>query len=390
MTSVQARLLVLATSALLLAGCSKSPDQAGATQKPRPAQVAVVTVHVQSVPLTRQMVGRLASTRIAQVRARVAGIIQRRVYTEGTDVKQGQVLFQIDPAPLKAQLRAAEAALAKARADAKNAEVIAKRYRDLVKRDLLSKQDLDTAIANERSTAAAVKEAEANVDHAKIDLGYAEVRAPISGRAGRALVTEGALVGQGEATPLTTVEQIDPIYVDFGQSVTEFQKIQEESGDDPLKGTAHRKATVQIIMPDATPYPHTGTLDFSDINVDPNTGTVSMRAIVPNPDHRLLPGMFVNVRLTLGRMKQAFLLPQACVARDEQGAYVLVVNNNGKVERRKVETHGMTRADWIVTGDLSDGDRVIVAGQQKVHPGAAAEATPVNVPAVTASGSPKS
>jgi membrane fusion protein (multidrug efflux system) len=388
MTSVYSRLVVLGATVLLLAGCNKSPDQSASAQKSHPPQVAVVSAHMQSVPLTRQMVGRLASTRIAQVRARVAGIIEQRIYTEGTDVKQGQVLFQIDPAPLESQLRAADAALAKARADAKNAEVIARRYRDLDKRNLLSKQDLDTAVANERSTAADVKEAEANVDHAKINLGYAEVKAPISGRAGRALVTEGALVGEGEATPLTTVEQIDPIYVDFGQSVTEFQKIQEESGDDPL-GTAHRKATVQVVMPDGTPYPHPGTLDFSDVNVDPNTGTVSMRAIVPNPDHRLLPGMFVNVRLTLGRMKHAFLLPQAAVARDEQGAYVLVVNGDGKVERRKVETHGMTRTDWIVTGDLNDGDRVIVEGLQKVRPGASAEATPVNAPTAR-SGSSKS
>jgi len=335
-------------------------------------EVSVIKIHSQTIPLSRELVGRLASVRIAQVRARVAGIILKRVYTEGTDVKKGQVLFQIDPAPLKAALHAETAALAKARADEKNAALIAKRYQDLGKKGLISSQDLDTALANERTTAAAVKQAQANVEKARLDLSYATVTAPIDGRAGRALVTEGALVGQGEATELTTVEQIDPIYVNFSQSVAEVQQLQ---GIGPMaQGISSQNNRVDILLPDNTVYPHNGSLDFSNLAVDPGTGTVSLRAVVPNPDHRLLPGMFVNLRLTIGQMDKAYLLPQEAVLRDNQGAYVFVVNSAGKVEQRRINTHGLTREDWIASGSLNDGDQVIVEGLQKVRPGGEAKA----------------
>lgn len=373
MKSLVSRGLTLCAGMIVLAACAK---QTAESPKPPPPEVAVVTAHAQSVPLTRELVGRLASTRIAQVRARVAGIILKRVYTEGTDVKQGQVLFRIDPAPLEASLHAQQAALAKAKADATNAALTAKRYKELRSKGLISQQDLDTALAAERTTAAAVKQAQANVESARLDLGYATVKAPIAGRAGRALVTEGALVGQGEATELTTVEQIDPIYVNFSQSVTQMQSLKQAviQGQDMSGG--ENKAKVEVILPDGTAYPHQGSVDFSDLAVDPGTGAVSLRAVLSNPERILLPGMFVNLRLTVGHLDQAFLLPQAVVQRDESGAYVLVVAKDGKVEQRRIETHGMTRTDWIITGKLADGDQVIVTGIQKVKPGATAKAVP--------------
>lgn len=361
--------VLLGIGILTLSACGKSAPQAQApTQRP-PPEVSVITAHARTVPLTRSLVGRLAATRVAQVRARVAGIVLKRAYTEGTDVKQGQVLFQIDPAPLEAALHAREAALAKAKADAANAAATAKRDRMLYAKKLLAPQDLDTALANARSTAAAVKQAQADVESARLNLGYATVTAPIAGRAGRALVTEGALVGQGEATQLTTVEQIDPMYVDFSESADELQRLEATAG-------ASHSARVDVLMANGKPYPHSGTIDFSGVDVDPNTGTVALRAVVPNPDHRLLPGMFVSVRLTIGQLHQAYLLPQEAVLRDQHGAYVLVVDASGKVAQRRMTTHGMTRTDWIATGDLQAGDRVIVEGLQKVRPGSPAKAVP--------------
>lgn len=359
------RLLLLGASVVLLSAC----DKAAPNHPPRPIpEVSVVTAHAETVPLSRELVGRLAPTRLAQVRARVTGIVLKRLYTEGTDVKQGQALFQIDPAPLLATLHAQNAALAKAQADAANAALTAKRYRNLSSKGVLSQQDLDTALANERTTAAAVKLAEANVESARLDLGYATVTAPIAGRAGRALVTEGALVDKTQATELTTVEQIDPIYVNFSQSVSELEQLQH-NGPKPTDAPQ-----VTVLLAGGKPYSHPGTLDFTDRAVDPGTGAVSLRAIVPNPQHRLLPGMFVKLRLVTGHIKQGFVLPQAAIGHDTHGAYVFVVNTEGKVEQRRVQTHGMTQADWIVTGALHDGDQVIVDGLQKVKPGVPAKA----------------
>ncbi len=375
MKSSHLRPLLLLMGTAFLAACGQSSDQdpAAGPQMP-PPEVTVVQAHAEQVPLTRELVGRLAATRIAEVRARVAGIILERSYTEGTDVKAGDTLFQIDPAPLQAELHAQEATLAKAKADAANAAATAKRYRELAAKKLLSTQDLDTALANARTAAAAVKEALAKVEKARLDLGYATVTAPISGRVGRALVTEGALVGQGEATQLTTIEQIDSVYVNFSLSVSELEQLGAAGANMEGLSDSSRQLPVTVILPDGKDYPHTGTLDFSDSAADPGTGTVSLRAVVPNPEHRLLPGMFVNLRLTLGHLEQAFLLPQATLTRDTQGASVLVVNDAGTVEMRRVVTHGTTRNAWIVTGSLKEGDQVILEGLQKVRPGGSAKA----------------
>jgi len=360
------------TLAVFLVSCDKAaPKRVPSSSIP---EVGVVQVQTKSMPLTHELVGRLAATRTAEVRARVAGILLKRTYSEGTDVTAGQTLFQIDPAPLQAQLHAQEATLAKAQADAANAALTAKRYRELAAKNLLSSQDLDSALANERTTAAAVRVAEANLEKARLDLSYATVTAPIDGRAGRAMVTEGALVGQDEATQLTTIEQIDPIYVNFSLSVAQLQELRSAGAQmENLAGNS-RHTPVEVILTDGTAYAQGGSLDFSDSAVDPTTGTVSLRAVLPNSDRLLLPGMFVNLRLTLGRLDHALLLPQATLGRDTQGAYVLVVNSEGKVEQRRVVTHGMTTSHWIVTGALKAGDQVILEGLQKVKPGGQAKA----------------
>jgi len=356
---------------LLLSACDKTPPKQA--KKPPVPEVTVVIAHSQSIPLTREATGLLAPTRVAQVRARVAGVILKRIYTEGTDVRQGQVLFQIDPSALKATLHTEEATLAKAQADAANAALIARRSQNLATKGLIASQDRDTAQANAHATTAAVKAAQANVEQARLNLGYATVTAPIAGHAGISLVTEGALVGQGEATLLTTIEQINPIYVNFTQPASNLPRLKKSSNDNPAENSTHADIKVEILLSDGSVYPHSGKLDFSAQNVDPRTGSLSLRAIIPNPDRQLLPGMFIRLRLNTGQLKHAFLLPQTTVQRDKKGAYVMLVTTRGKVEQRRVQTHGMTRTDWIITGRLTDGDQVISEGLQKVKPGMMAE-----------------
>ncbi len=359
--------------ALALAACGKSAPPPA----PPPPEVGVVYARAEAVPLTRELVGRLAATRTAEVRARVAGIVQRRVYTEGTDVKEGEVLFQIDPAPLQAALQAREAALAQAQANAANAAAKAARYRELIGKGVLAKQDYDDALASERTTAAAAQQATADVATARLNLGYATVTAPIAGRAGRALVTEGALVGQGESTPLTTVEQIDPIYVDFSQSVAEVEQLRRAAAAGTVQLAAQDQVAVQLVLADGTPYAHPGSLGFADLAVDPATGALSLRATVPNPDRALLPGMFVKLRLTQGELAQAWRIPAQAIQRDPQGAYVLVAGSDGKAAQKRVELGELRGADWIVTAGLADGDAVIVAGLPKARPDAAVKALPL-------------
>jgi len=365
---------------LLLGGCgSHAPAPA-----PSPAQVGVVTMHAQSVPLTRDLVGRLSATRSADVRARVAGVLLKRLYTEGSDVKAGQPLFQIDPAPLRAALDGAEAALAQAQANAINAHVAAQRTRDLITSGLVSRSDLDNAEAAERSTAAAVKQAQAGVGTARINLGYATVTAPIAGRAGQQGVTEGALVGEGTATLLTTVEQIDPIYVNFDQPAIDIERLRRAQSSGSVTLAHGGQVRVQLSLPDGTPYAHSGALDFRDLSVDPTTGAVALRGIIPNPDHQLLPGMFVGVRLSTGEVNRGFLVPQAGLLRDASGPYVLVADPDNKVVEKRVVADTLNGPDWIVTAGLADGDRVIVSGTQNARPGAVVAVVPYPTQATTA------
>ncbi len=366
----------------LLAGCAKAPQAFHAP----PPEVGVVRVHTESVSLTRDVVGRLSPIRTADVRARVAGILLKRLYREGSEVKESQPLFQIDPAPLKAALDAALAALAQAEANAKNAHVTADRDRALLPSGLIARSDLDNSVASERSTAASVQQAQANVEAARINLGYATVRAPISGRSGQQAVTEGALVGQGEATLLTTIEQIDRLYVNFDRPADEILRLREAERTGEVTLADHDKANLQVILPDGRPYPEIGTVDFADVTVDPTNGALAFRGVIPNPDRLLYPGMFVNIRLLLGRQNHAFLVSQQAVRRDSTGAYVQVVGNDGKVALKRVQAEAMLGTDWIVTEGLSDGDEVIVSGVDKVKPGMLARAVPYAAETATIAG----
>ena len=377
--------LAAALLALLLGACARS----GPPPASPPPQVGIVVVHAQPVPLTRNLVGRLSATRSADVRARVAGVLLKRLYTEGSDVKAGQPLFQIDPAPLRAALDGALASLAQAEANATNAHITAQRSRQLLPSGLVSRSDLDNAEAAERSTAAAVQQAKAAVGTARINLSYASVTAPIAGRAGQQGVTEGALVGQGTATLLTTVEQIDPIYVNFDQPAVDIERLRRAQAAGSVTMARGKQVSVQVILADGTPYAHTGTLDFLDVSVDPATGAVALRGIIPNPDHQLLPGMFVGLRLTSGAVNRGFLVPQAGLLRDAQGAYVLVAGADDKVVQKRVTTESLAGPNWIVTEGLADGDRVIVSGTQSARPGSTvaavpATAAPADAPPATA------
>jgi len=370
-SSLRAPLLCLGL--LALAACSHK-DQ-GPPKMP-PPEVGVIKVEPASAPLTKDLVGRLSAFRSADVRARVAGVLLQRTYEEGSDVKKGQVLFKIDPAPLKAALQASEATLAQAQATYTNARISAKRIRELAPKGYVSKSDLDNAEAEERSAAAAVQQARANVDTARINLGYADVTSPIDGRAGQQQVTEGALVGNGEATLLTTVDQIDPLYVNFTLSVDELGKIQAAQKTGGVTLAAQDNAHVQIALPDGRKYDRQGTLDFSSTSVNPSTGAVSMRAQVPNPDHTLLPGMYVTLTANLGEQNKIYRVPQQAVQRDTLGAYLLVVGGDGKVVRRDITTAQMVGSDWIVDGGVTPGDQVIVSGIQKAKEGQPAKAVP--------------
>lgn len=374
------RMLALALTCTALIACHKSEPPAAAP----PPEVGVIQAQAQAVPLTRDLVGRLSPFRTADVRARVAGVLVKRVYAEGSDVKEGDVLFEIDPAPLKAALASAQAALSQAQAAATNAKAAANRARELIGKQYVSRSDLDNAEASERTTAAQVQQARAAVQTAQINLGYATVRAPIAGRAGQQQVTEGALVGQGTATLLTTIDQLDPVYANFTLSVADLDQLRQSAADGSITLLEPNKAEVTLTRQDGTPTGRTGVLDFSDVAVDPATGSVALRAQIANPDRTLLPGMYVTASLSLGQINRAYLIPQSVLQRDAQGAYVLVVGEGDKVERRPVKADTLRKDAWIVTDGINDGERLVASGIQKARPG-----QPVKpVPADTAAAKP--
>ncbi len=363
------RPLFLACGLIALTACGGN-EQAAA---PPPPQVGVVEVKPQTVPLTRDFVGRLSPYRSADVRARVPGVLLRRVYEEGSDVREGQVLFEIDPAPLQASLGVAQGQLAQAEATYANARASAERARQLAPQKFVSQNDLDNALAAERSAGAAVQAARANARNAQIDLGYAKVSAPIAGHAGKQRVTEGALVGQGEATLLTTVDQLDPLYANFSIGSNELGQLRAATNVS-LAGTG--KSAVQVVLPGGRVYGQPGVLDFSDTTVDPATGAVSLRALVPNPEHTLFPGSFVTLKASLGELHEVFLVPQEAVLRDANGAFARVVGADGNVERRDLTVAAAQDNQWIVTAGLGTGDKVIVSGVQKAKEGAPVQASP--------------
>jgi membrane fusion protein (multidrug efflux system) len=348
-----------------------------------PPEVGVIVVHGKPVPLVREASGRLAPTRASDVRARVPGVVLKRVYKEGSMVREGQLLIQIDPAPYRAALNAATANLEQAQAAATNARVTATRNRELARQALVSKMQLDDSEALERSTAAQVSAAKAQVETARINLGYANVTAPIAGRAGQMRVLEGALVGQGEPTLLTTVEQLDPIYVFFDQPASDFERLRRAQAAGQVTIAEGDKAEVRVIRADGSVYPHAGWLSFSDFSVNPTTGAVAFRGVVPNPDRLLLPGMYVTVRLAAGVLKKGYEVPPRAVQRDGEGSFVLAVAADGTVAVKRVDVVSAVGSNWVVGGGLEDGDQIIVSGLQRAAPGMKVVPKPVNEAAET-------
>ncbi|MDB5903123.1 MAG: efflux transporter periplasmic adaptor subunit [Betaproteobacteria bacterium] len=350
-----------------LAGCGGAKPAAPAAQPP---EVSVVAVQRASVPVTTELPGRTSPYLVAQVRARVDGIVLRRDFGEGGDVKAGQRLYQIDPAPYRAALDSAIGALQKSQANLVAMNAQAERYKVLVQANAVSKQEYDNAVSTQGQAAADVAFGKAGVQTAKINLGYTDVVSPITGRTGLSLVTQGALVQASAATLLTTVQQIDPIYVDLNQSSVQGLQLRRDvaSGKVKLKGPA--EARVTLFMEDGTQYPRPGTLQFTDITVDQNTGSVTVRAIFPNPTYVLLPGMFVRARIEQGVNENALLVPQVGVSHDQQGqATALVVGADNKVALRTIQASRLVGTNWVVDAGLNQGEKVVVSGRQKAPPG---------------------
>lgn len=361
-----------------LSGCSDQVTSAHA-QAPGgmpPPEVSVITAEPERIALVDELPGRLEATRIAEVRARVAGIVTKRVFREGSQVKAGEVLFRIDPAPFQATVNSAQAAVAKAEANLAQASLKVKRYKPLVETNAISKQEYDDALTAQKQAAADLASAKATLETARLNLGYATVNAPISGRIGRALVTEGALVGQGTATPLATIQQLDPIYVNITQSAREALQLQRAMRDGQLQKAGKDEAKVTILMEDGEVYPHEGKLLFSDQTVDPGTGAITLRAVVPNPDRFLLPGMYVRARVEQAVRENAITVPQQAVQRQPNGAVVMVVGQDNKVTPRPVKADSALGNKWVISEGLKAGERVIVEGFQKAPPGAVVNAVP--------------
>jgi membrane fusion protein (multidrug efflux system) len=329
------------------------------------------------VPLTKELPGRTSAFRVAEVRARVNGIVLKRLFTEGADVREGQPLFRIDPAPYVAALEGAKAQLARAEATAASARLSAERFAELVSHNAVSKQEYDNALAALKAGEADVAAGKAAVQAAEINVGYTTVTSPLSGRIGRSAVTEGAFVQQSQATLLATVQQLDPVYVDLTQSSVDALKLRRDHAEGKLKSAGRGQALVRLVLEDGRDYAVPGSLQFTDVTVDPSTGSIALRALFPNPRGELLPGMFVRARIDEGVSPDALLVPQQGVTRDAKGQpTVLVVNAEQKVERRTVVTERTLGDAWVVTDGLKPGEQVIVEGLQKVQPGAAVKPVP--------------
>ena len=342
----------------------------GAGAAPPPAEVGIITVAPTRLALTTELPGRLEASRVAQVRARVPGIVLKRAFREGSEVKAGEVLFRIDPAPLQATFSGTEAAVAKAEANLAQTTLKAQRYKPLVETNAISKQEYDDALTAQKQATADLAMSRATRQSAGLNLGYATVTAPISGRIGRAQVTEGALVGQGEATPLATVQQVDPIFVNLTQSSTDLLRLKRSMASGKLQSAGENAARVTLLTEDGQVYPQSGKLLFSDLTVDESSGAVTLRAEFPNPNRTLLPGMYVRARLEQAVNEAALTVPAQAVQRTTDGASVLVVGPDNKVAARPVKADTMQGNVWIVSAGLKPGDRVIVEGVQKAKPGA--------------------
>jgi membrane fusion protein (multidrug efflux system) len=368
--SFRGGLLVAIT--LVLGACGK--EDAG---PPPPAEVSVITLAPRSITITDQLPGRTSAFRVAEVRPQVTGIVQKRLFAEGTEVKSGEQLFQIDSGSYRAALSSAEAALKRAEAQAVTAKLLEERYAPLMAVNAVSQQENDEAIAARARADADIASARAQVDTARINVVYTQVLAPISGRIGRAQVTEGALVTSGQETPLATVQQLDPIYVDITQSSTEMLRLQRQLGSGELLKTNDNEAEVGLTLEDGSVYAQRGRLKVSEVSVDPSTGSVVLRAVFPNPKRELLPGMFVRATLTRGTRTAALLVPQRGVMHNPRGeATVMVVGADDMVAERVVTADRAINGEWLITAGLMPGERVVLDGLQKIKPGSAVRTVP--------------
>lgn len=365
--------LLLLASGFVVTGCDRK-QQTAAVQVP---EVATVTVQPQGVELTTELPGRTSSYLVAEIRPQVNGIIQKRLFAEGSDVKAGQVLYQIDPAPFEAALDSARASLAKSEANLPAIRAREIRYRTLLAEKAVSQQDYDDKEASLKQALADIEYWRATVVTAGINLGYTRVTAPISGRIGKSNVTDGALVTAYQPVPLAVIQQLDPIYVDVPQSTTELLRLKRRLADGRLNqnGTSHSK--VKLVLEDGTAYSWEGALQFRDVTVDPTTGSVVLRVVFPNPEGVLLPGMFVRAVVKEGVHEQAILVPQQSVSRDPKGnPMALIVDSEDKVQQRRLTLDRAMGDKWLVSSGLASGDRVVVEGMQKVRPGAGVKVIP--------------
>lgn len=368
------QLLILISASVALTACSRS----AAPPPAAPPQVATVTVARQSLALTTELPGRTAPYRIAEIRPQVNGLIQKRLFTEGSEVQEGQALYQIDPAPFQAALDNAKAALGRAEANLPAIQSRVNRYRQALAEKAVSQQDFDDAEAALKQAEADIQYYRAMVETARINLNYATVVSPISGRIGASTVTDGAIVTAYQPVALATIQQLDPIYVDVTQSSTDLLRLQRRLQEGQLRRRDTNGSDVELILPDGTKYPLTGKLQFRDVSVDPTTASVTLRMVFPNPDGVLLPGMFVRAVVKEGENDDAILIPQQTVARDPKGIpYVLLVDANGKVEQRKLTLDRAIKDQWLVSSGLAPGDRVIAEGMQKVRAGVAVKEVPL-------------
>lgn len=372
--------IVLPLILAVVAGCGRGSSSNGGGSpgaSSAPVEVSIITIAPERVALSSELPGRVSPVREAEVRARVTGILLKRLFEEGAEVQAGQGLFEIDPEPLQASYDSAKASLAKAEATLEQAQAKAKRNEALVKANGVSQQAYEDARAGALQSDADVLAAKAALVTATLNLGYTKVSAPISGRIGKAMITEGALASASDATKMAVIRQLDPIYVDFTQSSVEMLKLRRSLESGKRQGVSQKEARIALLLEDGTTYAETGRLVFSGVSVDESTGTVALRGEFPNPEKLLLPGMFVRGQIEVAVETQAITVPQRGVSRDASGqASVLVVNAQNQVEGRTIQTGSVADDKWIVSSGLDAGDRVIVEGLQKVRVGTTVKAVP--------------
>jgi len=358
---------------LITSGCGSQQ----AAPQPGIPEVAIVTVNPERVVLTTELPGRTSAYFVAEIRPQVNGIVQERLFNEGSDVKAGSVLYRIDPAPYQAAYDNAVAALARSEANLSPIRLKAERFRELIAVKAISQQDFDNAVAALKQAEADIDYSKAAVESARINLAYTRIKAPISGRIGKSNVTVGALATAYQGSPFATIQQLDPIYVDASQSSANLLQLKRNIAAGRIKGTGPDQARVKLLLEDGTPYPLEGTLKFSEVTVDPSTGSFILRMVFPNPKHTLLPGMYVRAVVQEGVVDRAILVPQQGVSRDPKGNPVaLIVDGSGKVEQRMITAARAIGDRWLVSEGLNPGDRLIVEGRQRIRPGTSVKAVP--------------